>query len=146
MDPPGKLGGVGSIEQVFDGHVVKYRICDRGIPIGEGQLRGLDAQMDPTGIRDALRPERGGRRRLETFEHVQELERDDPRAVRRVRRDLNPAICGGDWIRERTEMVGKIAGRDERSRAFQATRELGGELALIEVVEPGIREALERRS
>ncbi len=54
--------------------------------------------MDPRGVRYSTGAERGRGWRLEVPEDAEDLERDDPRAVRRVRRRPHAPVVDADGL------------------------------------------------
>ena len=87
----GQLGVVGRVEQSLDRDVAERRVGQVRVAVGHRQLGGLEPEVDPARVA-ARRPARTRRepRRLELAEDPEELEGDDPRAVRRMGRDAYP--------------------------------------------------------
>ena len=57
-----------AVEEHLDRHVPRRGVGHIRITVGHGDLGRLQVEVDPAGIRDALRPERPHRRRLEPLE------------------------------------------------------------------------------
>ncbi len=98
IDPRGELRGVLLRDQPLDRDVAEPGIGELGVAVGHRQLRGLDAQVDPASVGHPGRPERGGGRRFEMLEDVDDLERNRPRRVRWVGGDPDAAVVGRDRV------------------------------------------------
>ena len=142
---PGELRGVRLGQERVDRDVDEVRIRQVEVAVGHRELRGFDPEMDPAGIVDAVRPERRGGGRLERLEHVQDLQRHDPRAVRRVGRDADAAIGRLDRLGPGRGVLAEVLDGDGRADRRQAARLALGDLPVVEVVEPDVRQSLERR-
>ena len=126
------------------GIVAVGRVGQERVAIGHRELGGLDAEVDPAGIVDTGRAERVRRRRLEAAEQA-----------RGSRGRSRPSCSAGGWSPGRRDsrcrsvppgraLGAQVGGGDRRAGRGQSGALARRELALVQVVEAGGREALQR--
>ena len=144
IDPGRELRRVVLRDEPIEGDLAEVGIGQLGVAVGHRQLRRLDAEMDPARIGDPSRTERGGRRRLEPLEDVDDLERDRPRRIRRMAGDPDAPVLGGDRVAPRRRVPGEVGGGQRRPGGREAARLPRGDVARVEVVESCIGQPFER--
>ena len=135
VDPTGEVGGIALVEEPGDRNVPKLGVAQRAIAIRHCKLRRLDPQVDPA--------ERVAG--LELFEHVENLQRDEPGAVGRMGRDAHAAVGRLDRRSPGRAVAGEVAGIDRRAGHGQRARLALGQLALVERAEAILGESPEGR-
>ena len=121
-----------------------------GVAVGEGVFRRLDPEVDPAqvGARGGASRARGEARRSrgrQRPQDVQDLEADDARAVGRVRRRRDAAIVEGERRLPGRRVRREVLRRARRARGAEPRRLARGDVAVIEVRQPGAGEPLKRR-
>ena len=62
------------VEQLGDGDVVRFRIGQMGVPVGDGQLGHLEPRASSAWVRHAVRPERRRRGSVQRSQDAEDLE------------------------------------------------------------------------
>ena len=104
------------VQEHLDRHLARGRVGQVGVAIGHGHLGGLEMEMDPARVGDTFRSEGARAGRLEPLQQAEQLERDDPGAVRRVGRHADTAVVDRDRLAPRRRVLAQVLDPDRRSR------------------------------
>ena len=145
VDPGRQLGSVRLVEEPLERRAMRLRVCEVGVPVGHRQLRRLDPEMGPAQIVAGLGRKCVRRRRLKSLEDVEDLEGNEPGAVRGVAGHLNPAIVDADRLCPGRAVSRQVVEPDGRAGSGERANLGGSRLSGIELVPAGLRDPGQRR-
>ena len=114
------------------------RIGEPAVAVGEGELRGLDGDVDVVGRIPGAGADVG------PVEHPQDRERDQPLAGRRDRGGQAPAVRHGRRLGEARAVGGEVRRAQRAPDRLARAPDLGREVPLVERAAALAGEALER--
>ncbi len=96
VDPGSQVRRMLRGEEPLHRDIPEPGIGEEPVAVPEGELRGLELEVWPGGVRPAATREAGTRRRLEPLQDIEDLEGQDAAAVGGVRRDPDAPVRRGD--------------------------------------------------
>ena len=138
VDKPAPLGGVGLREQALQRNLGERRVGVELRAVLEGELLGLDQQVQ--GVGGAV----AHLREVEAFEDVEHLERGDALRVGRQLIDVVAAVIDGDGFDPGGLVVLEVGLAEKTAVGAHEGVDLIGDLALVEGVAALFRDQAER--
>ena len=144
VDARRQVRGMVRRQQPRHRHVAERGVGEERVAIREHELRRLQLEMEPRGVRPAATVEPRPGRRREPLQHVEGLERHHAAAVRGMRRDPDAAVRRGDRRLPRARVPAQVRNRERRPRRRQPAGQPFAQLAVVVGVEPLAREGGQR--
>ncbi len=137
-DAPSAVPEVGRVEETPERHGDTLRIGEPAVTVAEGELRGLDREVDVVGRLGRAGPD------VDALEDPQHRQRDQPLAGRRDRGRDAPAIRHRRRLGPARPVAGEIGRAERASDRLARVPDLGRQLPFVEGAPALAGEPLER--